>query len=689
MSEEEYSIIRERYELSMERIGAVMEEHTVQEPFDTYFKTMAAFIMQIKELLKKVEDGELEGYTFEMWQELNHSLYEDILPENYETSYGNPAYAVSTLGEIHGRILSFLLVELRGMIAYGFENKVGDITILNELFIEVYNCFEEEELPPYRKIQQIIYWYVSDYSDLTVTNRIRESIDPSLDFAVRIVMEEDLTDLRYLFKYGEYISENELATARYLNSLPQEQIDLMASTFTNGYRIGFELANINLSKKETVNIRFTLGFERMIRAAIQNFEKMGLKTIIFRAAVSSVNKRQHQRIGYYGGIPNKQYDYDHRADNAIYLDKPFVERMLGVQRTAYESLKALAGVHAGPSCVEIFGEIPFVPESKEQAYHLSEKQQKLSIFFSNESYQITNCYIKGEECSFTIIAFPTPEIGPQFEDIFQEVIKINTLDYQFYSRIQQTIIDALDKGCAVHILGKGENQTDLTVCLQTLKNPDKETIFENCVADVNIPVGEVFTSPRLKGTTGVLQVSEVYLDELRYENLSMTFEDGMVTDFSCSNFDSEEENKKYISENVMYHHESLPMGEFAIGTNTTAYAVAKKYKIADKLPILIAEKMGPHFAVGDTCFSWSEDTPIFNPNKKEIIAKDNEISILRKEDISKAYLGCHTDITIPYEEIALIEVIDEKGNSTHVIKNGRFVLPGTEELNEPLMGINL
>ena len=29
-----------------------------------------------------------------------------------------------------------------------------------------------------------------------------------------------------------------------------------------------------------------------------------------------------------------------------------------------------------------------------------------------------------------------------------------------------------------------------------LDNPDKQTIFENCVADVNIPVGEVFTSPQ-------------------------------------------------------------------------------------------------------------------------------------------------------------------------------------------------
>lgn len=60
----------------------------------------------------------------------------------------------------------------------------------------------------------------------------------------------------------------------------------MADTYTEGYRIGFVLGNKDLSKKKTVNIRFTLGFERMIRAAVRNFEKMGLKPVIYRAAVS-------------------------------------------------------------------------------------------------------------------------------------------------------------------------------------------------------------------------------------------------------------------------------------------------------------------------------------------------------------------------------------------------------------------
>ena len=150
------------------------------------------------------------------------------------------------------------------------------------------------------------------------------------------------------------------------------------------------------------------------------------------------------------------------------------------------------------------------------------------------------------------------------------------------------MIDALDQGEYVHILGTNGNRTDLNVQLHPLNDPKKETIFENCVADVNIPVGEVFTSPVLEGTNGVLHVSKVYLNELQYRDLEITFSNGMVSEYNCANFERELENKAYIHDNVLYKHPTLPLGEFAIGTNTTAYVTAKKYGIEDKMPIPVS-----------------------------------------------------------------------------------------------------
>ena len=531
--------------------------------------------------------------------------------------------------------------------------------------------------PDYKELKEIVYWYASDYCDVFVADRIEEQLNPECSFAADIVTKSNLNDLRYLYQYGEYVSENEWKTAEHLNTLPQKTIDQMADVYTEGYRIGFVNAGIDLSKKSVVNIRYTLGFERVIKKAIENFEKMGLRPTIYRAAVSVLTKRQHYKVGYYGAIANKQYEYDHRQDQGLFLDKKFMERKLDVMKNAYEKYRELAGEHAGPAVMEIFGEEPFAPVQKPESVVLTEKQEKLSVLFDSKSGQLTNQYIKGDERSFTIVAYPVPEIGAQYKEIFDEVIRINTLDANVYKNVQQALIDALDKGEYVHILGKDKNETDLKVQLYRLSDPAKETIFENCVADVNIPVGEVFTSPVLEGTNGVLNVSKVYLNELQYRDLKITFENGKITEYTCSNFEDEEQSKKYI-------HDTLPLGEFAIGTNTTAYVVAKKYQIEDKMPILIAEKMGPHFAVGDTCYSWSEENKLYNPDGKEIVAKDNSVSILRKEDVSKAYFQCHTDITIPYEELEEIAVVTEKGERIMLLKDGHFVLSGTEILNEPL-----
>lgn len=677
-----------RYELAIERIENIKGENTVSEKYRDYFRTLADFALLVDKLKEKIENGEYYKFSIEELECWNTHLYDDVLGEHYKTSYANPAFATEKFGIEYGRLLSFLYTELRGVIPYAFEKKTEYLDILFELFIEVYNQFEEENEPEYEHVRQTIYWYASDYCDVFLADRIKEQIDPEDNFAVDLIMNSDFNDVRYLYYYGEYVSENEKRTAMHLNELPLETIQKMADVYTEGYRIGFVNTGKNLSKKATVNIRYTLGFERVIRIAIENFRKMGLKPTIYRAGVSVLTKRQHLKIGYYGGIANKQYEYDHKDDQALILDRQFMERKLEVMRTTYEQYKDLARRHAGPACMETFGEEPFTPVSKSEAVKLNDKQKEISLEYDSKSSQIVNSYIPGDERSFTIVAYPVPEIGDQYEEIFDEIIKINTLDAKVYEKVQQTIIDALDQGTSVHILGNNGNHTDLRVQLYKLKDPKKETIFENCVADVNIPVGEVFTSPVLEGTNGVLHVSQVYLNELLYKDLEVTFSNGMVADYSCKNFEHELENKEYFLDNVLYRHPTLPLGEFAIGTNTTAYVAAKKYNIADKMPILIAEKMGPHFAVGDTCYSWSEDIKVYNPNGKEIVARDNSVSIQRKEDVSAAYFHCHTDITIPYEELKSITVECADGKEIEIIRDGIFVLPGTEILNEPLKNSN-
>ena len=696
--------IEERYQLVLERIQEITQEKILPDAYADFFHQVSNYVLLVDQAYMQHEHMSLEEL-----QQLQEQLYAPMKPFGYDESYLNPAYASDKLGDELGGLLSLLYSDMMAMIPYAYEGRLDLLTIFMELFVQVYGCFTEEvadtdsdigevteeastkavdwaAVIKYVKnnVNEAIYWFYHDYSEIFAAESVITMVDSRFNFFTDIVMKADLTEKDYLYQYGSYIGENELGLWRFLQTLSEDQIQKMADTFTEGYRIGFEITGKDITKKKTVKIEYPIGFERVIRKAIENFDKLNLKPTIVREAILSFQGRGNSKRGCYTTSLNKQFDYDHKDDRAYYFDKGFVERRLEVLRDTFEKNAKAAGEHGGPAVIEVFGEVPFAPENKTQRKTYDGRQNELNVYFASESGKLTNQYIKGEERSFTIIAFPVPAIGEQFEEIFAKTVEINTLDYMKYRDMQQCIIDVLDQGVSAHIVGAGDNHTNLTVALHPLQDPAKETIFENCVADVNIPVGEVFTSPVLTGTNGVLHVTQVFLNELMYKDIEVTFTDGMITDYTCKNFATEEENRKYIKDNVLYHHETLPMGEFAIGTNTTAYRMARDYNIADKLPILIAEKTGPHFAVGDTCYSYAEDTPMYNPDGKEVVARDNACSLLRKTDPSKAYFNCHTDITIPYDELDSIRVLTQDGRELSIIEEGRFVVKGTEELNQPL-----
>lgn len=693
---EEREILQERLELALLRIREIPgEDFQGAEllPWKEYFTTVAKFLLLIEDTRQFLEQGKQATATRKELQQRNRALYEDILPENYENSFANPAYAVKMLGEEFGVLVSFLYTEMRSLIGFTYEGRLDELVIRMELFSEVYAAFvyeqqENHKLPTYAAIREILYWFVSDYADVAAEERVREMVCPENNFAAAILRTADFTDLRYLYAYGEYVGENELKMAEFMNSLPEETIHTMADTYTEGYRIGFEVTGKDLSKKAVVDVRYQLGFERMMRRALENFEKMGLQPVIYRAASSILYNPSIYKNGFYSVSPNRQYEFDHKDDKALFLDKMYCSRKLEVMHTAFEKYKKEARGYAGPAVVETFGEKEFEPVNKPESLKMTDEQSALLVENRTQMGQLQRQYIIEEERSFTIIAFPIPEVGDCFEELFRETIQINTLDYKKYQRIQQTIIDALDQAEHCEIKGCNGNHTDLKVNLWKLKNPAKETIFENCVADVNIPVGEVFTSPVLEGTNGVLHVTRVFLNGLEYKDLEITFENGKIQNYNCANFATEEENKAFIRENILFRHKTLPLGEFAIGTNTTAYVAAKKLGVESKMPILIAEKMGPHFAVGDTCYSHAEEVKVYNPDGKEIVARDNEVAALRSVNPSKAYFNCHTDITIPYDELAELTAVKKDGDRITIIQNGRFVLPGTEELNEPLQELS-
>lgn len=671
----------ERYELAKDRIKEIADEAEGLGTYAPYFCHTSDFIIGLLDIYEDIKaNGPIGNKTLEELRKRNEFLYKDITGENYFKSYVNPDKAWETFGEA-GKYLAVLGAEVRGIIPYVFEDNLNEIVIRLELFLEVYinvkNAIDDNLEVSLEDLKDIFYYYVFDYTEDESKLRIRLQLSGEKDYATGLLEKCDVTDVRTLYAFGEYVSLNEEKTFAKMAKLSDEQIFLMTRTYTEGFKRGFEVAKKDMSLKTTVNIRFRMGFERIARKAVEEFAAMGLSPIIYRAGYDIFSRNGIYKPGYYGALANPQFDEDHKEDIALVLDGQLVTRRLEGLNAAYEEYKEEAKKWAGPACIEIFGDESFNPTVCSHAVRFEKDKQALIRDFRVKSSEIMNNYIKREERSFAIIAWPTAAIGDNYGEILEEIIKVNTLPVETYEKIQSGIIDVLDKAEYVHVLGMNGNRTDLYVDLYDIKNPETETSFENCLADVNIPLGEVFTSPIMAGTRGCLHVKEVFLNDLKFKNIELKIENGKIADYSCTNYEEESRNREFIEENLLFHYKTLPMGEFAIGTNTYAYRLSKEFGISDKMPILIAEKMGPHFAFGDTCYSNEESVRVFNPNGKEMMAKEN----------GEEYTYCHTDITIPYDELGLLEAVMKDGERVPILKDGRFVLEGCDLLNDALEGL--
>ena len=66
--------VMERFQLSMERLHAIESEETVEEPYRSYFRTMASFIGMIGAYREQLEGGLLENASLDELKDWNHRI---------------------------------------------------------------------------------------------------------------------------------------------------------------------------------------------------------------------------------------------------------------------------------------------------------------------------------------------------------------------------------------------------------------------------------------------------------------------------------------------------------------------------------------------------------------------------------------------------------------------------------------
>jgi hypothetical protein len=616
---------------------------------------------------EKLSGDMRSGLTLDKLREVNGYWYAPLGSDAYEGDFANPDYAVQAFGLTTGQHLSAFRYDVFGLLSAAVH---GETRIIAR-FLETVE--QLVKVGPDGAEAVVRDYYRSTDSD-QIRGMLRRRFDPLENTLGDRLASAHGGDLSFLFLNGMKVDRVHEEMASFLFSLPEADLRDIGDTLADAYSLGLrEEGKDSFKNRNVVTVILPMGGEALFRHIRASFARVGLL-----AHAAPVHRTPS----------NRQANYDHRFKYALYLDQKTVDSQIAMRREVFDELSDVLHAYSGVAHVGLFGEQPFSPSQRQSMVRADREMSVLYNRFTQLGVAIQQSHLPRHETSFCMISFPSPEIGPAFHEIFRDCVKVNTLSNSEYRPIQAALIDAMDGAEKVRVLGAPGNDTDITVILHPLSDAGKETAFENCLASVNIPVGEVFTSPVLKGTNGVLHVGEAFLDGLKYSDLRMVFRDGEAVDWSCSNFDDPEKGREYIRENIFYPHESLPLGEFAIGTNTVAYAMGVKHDIMGLLPVLILEKTGPHFAVGDTCYSREEDQELHDPDSgKRLVAVENERSALRVTDPDRAYTNRHVDITLPYSGLDSICAIHPDGREVYLMKGGRFVLPGTETLNLPLEGL--
>lgn len=480
-----------------------------------------------------------------------------------------------------------------------------------------------------------------------------------------ILMNADRDSVDWMQRYGLPVSEGEIQMMRFWFSLPRERLVQMADHMIDAFLHGFVSQSRERGSRRRVRISYCLGQEALARQLVIRLKERSLLPVVEKPKTQD-ESWERQKRGAFADLSQEELE----AVMECY------GKAIKSHESAFRDTCGMIGI--GQFGRKPLGRLPNKADSNTAGQDEKEAKAGRLYFLAEQGKAALEAeYVKPSEISFCRAAFPDMQVGERFEEIFHAFFELNLMDSEPYELAQQALIDSMDKCTQIEIKGGRGNLTDLTISLFPIRDERRQTKFLNCGGDLNLPFGEVFTTPRLAGTGGLLHVPCACLKGWVYHDLKLWFEHGTVERAEC------QEGAKYLRENLFQGSDYVPAGEFAIGTNTFAYTLARRYGLENRLPILISEKTGPHLAIGDSCFARAEDVPVYNMyDRKEMVCRENEVCLRNGKD--RCYCGFHVDITLPYDQIEYVWGRTAPGETVPLIENGRFVVEGTQELNTGL-----
>ena len=200
------------------------------------------FLLMLSELEKALDEEYFITKSFDELKQENMQLFKELLPENYKTSYANPEYCVKLFKDGLGQIISAIYTRFRSCIEYCYKHKIFMFEKVNRLYIDIFKMLEEKNTSC-DSLMAAISDYEKAYTGMFCKYRFLENNNKDFVFYNSIAELAQKKDLRYLFRFGRYVTEDEIETARFLFSYSEDKIKILSDAVVKAYISGFERDN--------------------------------------------------------------------------------------------------------------------------------------------------------------------------------------------------------------------------------------------------------------------------------------------------------------------------------------------------------------------------------------------------------------------------------------------------------------
>ena len=205
--EKEINAVTVEYSANVEKIEEIiMNTENSEDKYFYFINFSAKLLKKYIDLEKELDEEYFEKEIDELARE-NKNFYLEILPENYDKSYTNPEYAVKVFGEKYGQLMSYFYAQIRANISNSFSHKIFSI---NEVLDNLIKFFEyiKTGKSDYDEMKKIITQKAHENAKSRFALSHKEMRDGNFKRFYDVI-SGNTEDLRYLYKYGLYITENE------------------------------------------------------------------------------------------------------------------------------------------------------------------------------------------------------------------------------------------------------------------------------------------------------------------------------------------------------------------------------------------------------------------------------------------------------------------------------------------------